>query len=221
MSFTGNFEVYEIVHRGGSMKIDALIVGSGPTGLTMALELARAGVSVRIIDKATRPAQHSQALVVQARTLEQFQRYGIAEQAVSRGRKLVRAKLWSEGAELATFSFDNLSSRYPYLLFLPQTETEALLNSNMESSGIQTERVTELINLTQQQGMCLASVRHADGPAEEIAARWLIGCDGPHSRVRKSMGIPFTRRGIPISFFLGDLNMRAMLCSWGVSPKSS
>ena len=68
-----------------------LIAGAGPTGLAMAIELKRLGLPVRLIDKAEHPAQHSQALVVQARTLEQFERYGIADEAVARGRKLLRA----------------------------------------------------------------------------------------------------------------------------------
>jgi 2-polyprenyl-6-methoxyphenol hydroxylase-like FAD-dependent oxidoreductase len=189
------------------MKIDALIVGAGPTGLTMALELARAGMSVRIIDKATHPAQHSQALVVQARTLEQFQRYGIAEQAIGRGRQLNRAKLWSEGAELVLFTFDNISSRYPYLLFLPQSETESILKSKMESFGVPIERTTELISLEQRSDICSAEVRLADGREETVEARWVIGCDGAHSSVRKAMGISFEGRGVNLSFFLGDLEM--------------
>ena len=65
-----------------------LVVGAGPTGMSAAIELRRAGLDVRIVDIAQRLAQHSQALVVQARTLEQLQRYGIAEKAVSRGKKL-------------------------------------------------------------------------------------------------------------------------------------
>ncbi len=68
-----------------------LVVGAGPTGMSAAIELRRAGLDVRIIDKSEHLAQHSQALVVQARTLEQFQRYGIAEKAVARGRILKQA----------------------------------------------------------------------------------------------------------------------------------
>ncbi len=218
------------------MKIDALIVGAGPTGLTMALELARAGMSVRIIDKATHPAQHSQALVVQARTLEQFQRYGIAEQAIGRGRQLNRAKLWSEGAELVLFTFDNISSRYPYLLFLPQSETESILKSKMESFGVPIERTTELISLEQRSDICSAEVRLADGREETVEARWVIECDGAHSSVRKAMGISFEGRGVNLSFFLGDLEMMALTfpemsfrfassretsSSWDGSPKNS
>src|ERR1700689_88433 len=92
-----------------------LIVGAGPTGMTLAIELKRAGLDVRVIDKSNHPALHSQALVVQARTLEQFQRYGIAAKAVAEGRKITGAKFWSDGKQIMSFSLDRIPSRYPYL----------------------------------------------------------------------------------------------------------
>ena len=90
-----------------------LIVGAGPTGMTTAIESKRAGFDVRIIDKRDGLAEHSQALAVQARTLEQFQRYGIADQAVARGRKLRGARFYSEGKQIVAITFDQLPSRYP------------------------------------------------------------------------------------------------------------
>src|ERR1019366_8059423 len=110
-----------------------IIVGAGPTGMTAAIELKRLGMDVGIIDKSDHLARYSQALVVQARTLEQLQRYGIAEEAVARGRKLHGAKFYSEGKLIVHFKLDAVSSRYPFALFLPQSETEALLNDHMES----------------------------------------------------------------------------------------
>lgn len=76
--------------------ISVLIVGAGPTGMTAAIELRRVGIDVRFIDKSDHPALYSQALVVQARTLEQMQRYGIAAKAIARGRKLKNATVGSE-----------------------------------------------------------------------------------------------------------------------------
>src|ERR1700722_6393453 len=95
-----------------------LIVGAGPSGLTLAIELKRAGLDVRIIDKSDHPALHSQALVVQARTLEQLQRYGLAGQAVAAGRPLRHAALFSEGKQIVSIGLDAIPSRYPYALFL-------------------------------------------------------------------------------------------------------
>jgi len=183
----------------------ALVIGAGPTGMTAAIELKRLGMDVRIIDKGSHIARHSQALVVQARTLEQWQRYGIAEKAVERGRKLTEVKFWSNSKNLVSFELSAIPSRYPYVLFLPQTETEALLNEMMESLGVFTERGTELIAFIQKADGVLARIRHPDGSEEDTAARWLIGCDGARSMVRKTAGITFEGGGVGISFFLADL----------------
>jgi 2-polyprenyl-6-methoxyphenol hydroxylase-like FAD-dependent oxidoreductase len=182
-----------------------LIIGAGPTGMTAAIELKRAGFDVRIIDKSDQMAQHSQALVVQARTLEQFQRYGIADEAVARGRKLHGAQIFSEGKKILSIGLDELASRYPFLLFLPQSETEALLNAHMESLGVKTERRIELESLIQDDRSVRASLRHPDGSVEEIRARWVIGCDGAHSTVREKTGTRFDGAGVGLSFFLADV----------------
>ncbi len=184
-----------------------LIIGAGPTGMTAAIELKRFGFDVRIIDKADHMARHSQALVVQARTLEQFQRYGIAAAAVARGRKLKRANFWSDGKEILSVQLERIPSRYPYVLFLPQSETEALLNEHMEGLGVKTERQVELISLTPKNGAFQATIRHPDGTSEELSPRWILGCDGAHSRVREMTGTPFEGGGVGLSFFLGDLEI--------------
>lgn len=187
-----------------------LIVGAGPTGMTMAIELKRFGFDVRIIDKSDHLALHSQALVVQARTLEQLQRYGLAQAAIARGRKLTRAGFFSDQRKIVSFTFDQIASRYPYLLFLPQSETEAILNQQMESMRVKTERSTELVAFTQQGAAVSATLRRSDGSEERIQPRWILGCDGAHSKVRELAGIPFEGGGVGLSFFLGDLELEGL-----------
>src|SRR3954454_5706794 len=184
-----------------------LIVGAGPTGMTAAIELRRAGFDVRIIDKSDKLAEHSQALVLQARTLEQFQRYGIADEAVARGRKLRGARFFSDGKQIVSITLDQLPSRYPFLLFLPQSETEALLNAYMEQLGVKTERRVELESLAQNDRGVHVKLRHPDGGIEDLGVRWLIGCDGAHSTVREKSGVPFEGGSVGLSFFLGDLEL--------------
>lgn len=185
-----------------------LIVGAGPTGMTAAIELKRAGLDVRIIDKSMHLAEHSQALVVQARTLEQMQRYGIAAKAVERGRKLAGVKIWSEDKNILSFELGHIPSRYCFLLMLPQSETEAILNERMESLGVKSERGCELLSVIQSEGGSLSAVIGSPGGRqEEIHPRWLIGCDGAHSSIRERMGIQFEGGGVGMSFFLGDLEL--------------
>jgi 2-polyprenyl-6-methoxyphenol hydroxylase-like FAD-dependent oxidoreductase len=184
-----------------------LIIGAGPTGMTAAIELRRAGLNVRIVDKSDHLARWSQALVVQARTLEQFQRYGIAKTAIERGCRLTGARTFSENKLITHFKFDQIPSRYPYLLFLPQSETEAILNEYMESLGVKTERGVEFVSFDQQANGVHARLRHPDGREEDVRAKWLIGCDGAHSPVREACGIPFEGHGVALHFFLGDMEV--------------
>jgi 2-polyprenyl-6-methoxyphenol hydroxylase-like FAD-dependent oxidoreductase len=188
--------------RGG-----VVVVGAGPTGLALAIEMARSGLSVRIIDKGNGPVQWSQALVVQARTLEQFERYGLAEKAVEQGHPIRHAAMFHGRHRFLHFDFARIKSRYPFALFLPQSETETLLLKHLRSLGIDVERKTELLAFKDSSDGGEATVRRGDGTAETIPFRWLVGCDGAHSTVRHALGIPFEGEGVGLHFFLGDLEL--------------
>ncbi len=186
---------------------EVLIVGAGPTGLTMAIEMQRLGVPCRLIDRSPHPAEHSQALVVQARTLEQFERYGIAQSAVERGRPLREASFFSDGKAVFSFPFSGIPGRYPFVLFLPQNETEALLIEHLEQMAGSVERGVELLALSGRDDGVEVQLRGPDGGEEEVFARWVVGCDGAHSRVREELKIPFSGEQIGLNFFLGDLEL--------------
>ena len=183
-----------------------LVIGAGPTGLTMAIELARAHIPFRLIDKAKQGAKYSQALIVQARTLEQFERYGIAEKAVQRGRKIATGSVFSEGRKIASLELDRIPGKYPYALVLPQNETEQLLTEHLQELGGQIERGCELISFDNRDNGITAELQHENG-TEQVSARWMAGCDGAHSTVRKSLDVPFPGNTVGFSFLLGDLEM--------------
>lgn len=185
---------------------DVLIVGAGPTGLTMAIELQRLGLSTRIVDKSPHAAQWSQALVVQSRTLEQWERYRIADAAIAQGRKLHRGSFFSEGKKILEFHFDQIPGMYPYVLFLPQKCTEELLAEHLASiGGAPIERSTELLSFVQDDSGVVAKLRDANGLVSETRAAWLVGAAGAHSTVRTHLGIPFAGSEVDLSFLLGDL----------------
>ncbi len=186
---------------------EVLIVGAGPTGLSMAIELKRLGVPFRLVEKSLQGAQYSQALVVQARTLEQFERYGIAETAVKRGRPLKHASMISEGRTIISFSLDKIPGHYPFVLFLPQNETEGLLIEHLESLGSRIERGIELVSIKEKDNGAEVQLREADGKAENATAKWVVGCDGAHSAVREGLKIPFSGAKVGLNFFLGDLEL--------------
>lgn len=191
------------------MNHECLIVGAGPTGLALAIELRRFGLLVRLIDKADRPAQWSQALVVQARTLEQFDRYGIADQAVAQGRKISKAQIWSNTRQIAVLDFATIPSRFPYLLFLPQNQTEELLTAHLRSLGVEIERQVELIEFenTDDDIGISAQMGYSDGHEKRERFRWIVGCDGAYSTVRAGMGVAFKGTTSSLNFQLGDLRL--------------
>lgn len=188
--------------------IDVLICGAGPTGLATAAEAARFGLRYRIIDKAASGAQYSQALVVQARTLEQFERYEIAQSAIERGRTLHRIRMYSDGKRLLEASFDEIPGRYPFVLFLPQTQTEQLLAEHVLAQGGRIERQVALQAFAERDDRVECDLVHAGGSTEHVTAAYLVGADGAHSTVRHLLGMPFEGRSVDFDFFLGDLRVQ-------------
>lgn len=173
----------------------------------MGIELARQGVPFRLIDKATHGAEYSQALVVQARTLEQFERYGLADLAVDRGRRISSAAIFSDKKQIVNFAFSRIQSRYPFVLMLPQSETEHLLQQHLESLGATVERGVELISVRQARDGLAVQLRRADGVVEALEVPWLAACDGAHSFVRHELNVAFPGERAAVSFFLGDLEL--------------
>ena len=104
---------------------DVLIVGSGPTGLVLALWLSALGVRVRIIDKAPQPGTTSRALAVQARTLELYRQLDLADAVVERGHKVPAANFWVKGAPTARVSFVDTGAEmtpYPFATIFPRPQ---------------------------------------------------------------------------------------------------
>ena len=171
----------------------------------MAAELSRFGLPYRIIDKSPEPAQWSQALVVQSRTLEQFERYGIAQAAVQRGRPIQEANIFSDHRQILSVPLHSIPSPFPYVLFLPQSETEKLLTEHLQEQGCTVERQVELTSFTERDNHVEALLRRADGSPETIQASYLVGCDGAHSTVRHVTSIAFEGKAVPVNFLLADI----------------
>jgi 2-polyprenyl-6-methoxyphenol hydroxylase-like FAD-dependent oxidoreductase len=191
------------------MNTPVLIVGAGPVGLTLACELTRYQVPVRIVDKAPQRTDKSKALVLWSRTLELLDRgdRGSAPFVEAgfkvRGVNIVTA----DGAVLGHVKMESVASPYPYALMLPQSDTERLLEERLQRLGVSVERSTDAIALMLETGGAQATLRHADGHEETVHADWLAGCDGAHSIVRHTMGAPFTGETMPSDWILADTHM--------------
>ncbi|HEX4056560.1 MAG TPA: FAD-dependent monooxygenase [Tepidisphaeraceae bacterium] len=186
--------------------IDVLIVGAGPTGLMAAIELLRQGVRCRIIDKAAHGSMTSKALAVQARTLEYFDRLGLAGKAVEAGLPLHGLRMFSDRKPVFQFDIDAIHSTYNFILAYPQSATENLLREHLQRQGVAVEFSTELTSFTQDSSGIQAQLNHA-GNQQTFGASWLLGCDGAHSIVRHSAQIPFAGHAFEESFALADLKL--------------
>lgn len=192
---------------------DVLIVGAGPTGLTLACELLRRGVHCRIIDKATAPATTSRALGIQPRTLELFDTMGLIDEVLSSGGPVIDANFYDGDRLLLTLStvgIQTLDTPYPKIWITPQVNVEKALTTHLHQLGGVVERACELVDFYEVGSQVIATVKHGDGDTsrtEELQASWLVGCDGAHSQVRKTLGVQFKGSIYEEKFLLADVEL--------------
>jgi len=193
------------------MATEILIAGAGPTGLAMALWLAKSGVRFRIVDKTPRPSDESRALVVHARTLELYAQAGFADEAIAHGLEFSAANLWAAGERVARVGLGDIGadlSPYPYMLILAQDRHERLLVERLATLGVQVERETEVVDVEQGEGSIVARLRRGDGSEERCECAWLAGCDGAHSTVRRVLDVGFPGGTYARLFYVADTEAR-------------
>jgi 2-polyprenyl-6-methoxyphenol hydroxylase-like FAD-dependent oxidoreductase len=188
-----------------------LIVGAGPVGLTAALALQSLGVGCRIIEKNAQRVTESRALGIQARTLEMFERVGMAERLLAAGIIGNAVRIFLDGEEKVRVGFEQLDTPYPCLLVLAQSETERLLGEEFHERGGQVERLVELTAIVQDESGVTCTLRHVDGRQETCRADYVLACDGAHSTVRKQVGLAFAGEPLPGTFVLADVLLD---CDW-------
>ena len=189
------------------MSPTVLVVGAGPVGLTLACELARYRVGVRLIDRSPEPTRTSKALVVWSRTLELMDRMGCTEAFLAAGLRARGATLRSGGRVLGGPRFSEIASPYDFALMIPQSETERLLSEHLAGLGVAVERPVALTGFAQGPDAVEAWLRHADGREERVVAPYLIGCDGAHSSVRHGLGLAFEGQAQGDEWLLADIRI--------------
>lgn len=185
---------------------EVLVVGAGPVGLTAAAELRRRGVDCRIVDKLAEPQPYAKAVGIQPRTLEIWDAMGLAREALDAALPMLGQLTYIDGKPGPRIDLD-LPADIPYgFAAIPQYTTERLLTAHLAGYGTAVERGTELIDLGQDADGVRAVLRTPEG-REDVQARYLIGCDGAHSPVRRAMGIRFDGDAFPEQYMLGDVEV--------------
>ena len=189
------------------MDTDVLVVGAGPTGLMLAIQLVRRDVRVHIIDRNPGPSLETRALGVQARTLEIYSKLGIVDRALELGKRGAGANIWAQGRKMARVPLGEAGQNatpYPFILILGQDDNERIMRDKLRDLGVSVQWNAELVGLEQEPGGVTATLRLPDGTNRRIPAAWVAGCDGARSSVRKLSGITFPGAPYDQVFFVAD-----------------
>ncbi len=189
-----------------SASVPVVICGAGPTGMSLALELARFDVPFRIIDKAPAGAEHSQALGVQARTLELLEAAHITDRLLNYAQRVEHVRIAAGTRPLIETDFSDLPTAYPFLAMIPQTDTERVMREALEAIGVTIERGVTLTAISQDAESVVLDLAGASG-IERVNTRFLAACDGAHSTVRHLLDLPFTGHALPERFALADVRL--------------
>jgi 2-polyprenyl-6-methoxyphenol hydroxylase-like FAD-dependent oxidoreductase len=185
---------------------DVLVVGAGPTGLALAVQLQLAGIDHVLLDALPQGANTSRAAVVHAHTLEMLEPLGVVAQFKAEGLQLKRFTVRDRDSALLELDFSHLPTAYPYTLMIPQNRTEAILTTRLQAIGGSVAREHRALGVSQDADGVTVTVEGPDGE-RTIRARYLVGADGMHSTVRQSTSIEFEGAAYGESFVLADVQM--------------
>lgn len=188
-------------------KTDVIIVGAGPTGLSLACQLQRFGIDFVIVEKNEGVTKFSKAIGVQARTLEIYEQLGLAQKAIAGGAIAEKVRLLARGkvrGEIPLGDYGRDFSDYPFMLMFEQSKNEELLYEYLRAGGKEVRWQTELESFSQNNEGVQAAMRTAGGAAQTVAAQYLVGCDGAKSKIRTELGLMFAGSTFERLFYVAD-----------------
>jgi 2-polyprenyl-6-methoxyphenol hydroxylase-like FAD-dependent oxidoreductase len=180
--------------------IDVIVAGAGPTGVMLAAELRLHGVHVVVLDKETEPTRVVRSLGLHARSIEVMDQRGLLDRFLAHGQQY---PLGGSFAGINKPAPDRLDTAHPYLLGIPQTVTDRLLTEHATELGAEIRRGCELVGLSQDEDG--VTIELADGT--QLRSRYLVGCDGGRSTVRKLLGVGFPGEPARVEWLLGEVEV--------------
>ncbi|MEU9394187.1 FAD-dependent monooxygenase [Streptomyces sp. NPDC048324] len=188
--------------RHAGMDTDVLIAGAGPTGLMLACELRLAGADVLVAEQLPERTGESRAGGLHSRTLEVLDQRGVVDRFLAAGDLTPVGHfsgLWLD--------FDEFESRHPLPLMILQSTIERLLEEWAAELGVRVRWSSEVIGLRQDEAGVTVELRTAESASTTLRARYLAGCDGGRSSVRRLSGIDFPGTPATMTALLGDVEI--------------
>ena len=170
-------------------KKEIVIIGAGPSGLSMGIFLSDLGYRPRIFDRKEKIGKHSKALGVNPRTLELMKPLGITSKFLKNGRKMTAVNLWKADKHIYKNDFSKVNSEFPFMLIQPQKESEEILLEELQSKGVKVEYNSEFIKYSKVDAKYSVSIKGKSVVSEKFD--YIIGADGGHSQIRKQTNIKY------------------------------
>jgi monooxygenase len=186
---------------------EVVIVGGGPVGMLLAHELALHGVRPLVLEKLPTPSGVSKAGTLHARTVESLHRRGLREAVQPWPSSGGRASVPFHFAGMFDLDLAEVSAEGPVIVGSPQAYAERVFAERAGALGARIVRGQECTGVHDEGDRVRVDLQGADGTRSHVTARWVVGCDGVRSAVRRSAGIPFTGTAATVSALMGEVRL--------------